>query len=359
MAATGELIATGDQSLAISRIAALALRLADGGSAWTTAAAARFFHSALDDAQREVCIRRDEGHRIEPWLMAGRAEAVTMGLAPAHVRAAQAAIAATGSVWGLRETIPPVVIPRDADVVLVHEATERSLTPGSVPAARRLLEATGLTVADLPIVSSGVAELELGLVDDARRAATAAMGRVGPGGDVPLVGGDPPLVAMLRAGGADPDRPFVGRIEHVLAILRDRNGARSPGRGAAPAGDTDRQGPQPAGSVVVHDPGLLSRRLGLAGAVRDLLAGLADVTVSEAPTFGRSARSDGGIPAALGDPVGVAVARMRVEELGRARATSIITVGPVACAALRVGGGTRIGDLVTFLDEHRTGGGHA
>ncbi len=342
---TGEVVESGDQSLALSRLAAMVLRLGNGVSAWSPGAGARLFVSAVDDLADEVCIHRASGQRVAPWHRDARAQAVRTGMAPEFVMTAQAATHACGNIWGLRETLPPVQPHGPVSVVLLHEATTRHADARSVEAQSRLIARAGWTACDTALASSGALELELGLVQEARAAAVAALERIRAveaelDDGTTFASADPHLVWMLTQGVSQFGLAPMQRLEHLADVL----GAAGLRRPLSALGEERR-------SVVYHDPGILARRLGVLEAPRRLLdeAGLER---REARTSGRLARSEGGLPAALREPTAVEVARLRVTELGATKADLIVTSGPVALMALRAGdAGATAQDLFILLDE--------
>lgn len=324
---TGEVVATGDQSLALSRLAAMVLRLADGVSPWSPAAAARLFVGAADDIADEVCIHRESGHRVTPWLRQARARSLHVGMAPELIRSARDAAAATGNIWGLEESLSPPLADGPTSIVLLHEATGR-LVEGDIPAQHRLIGRMGRRAGDLALSSSGALELELGMFDEARAAAKAALRRIRElgrtnGDATTYTSADPHLVWMLTAGVTHLGLAPVPGLEHLSVVLR-----------RAVSGPTSGGSARGARTVVYHDTGILGRRLDVIGPPRDLLdaAGLAR---REARTSLRLARSDGGLPAALGEPVAMEVARLRLEELRATGAETVVVAGPIASLALR------------------------
>lgn len=386
LSATGEVVVSGDQSLALSRLAGMLLRVVDGAD-WSAGAAAGLFHGAADDSQDEVCIHRVSGHSPWPWMVAGRAKAIRTGVAPEVIGRAIASIREHGNLWGHPEKVPPAEAPTigdgrgaalgtggtggssDPGAILLHEAITRRESPGSPGSQRLLLERCGLTVRELPVVSTGAVELELGLLEEAERAARETLARLEAAGPGTVVSADPHSVWMLRQGiellginAVEHARPAGGgtgrQVEHLAAVLwRHLDPGGTAGTVAIDRDDGSIGVRQGAGSVVYHDAGLLARRSGLVAEPRLLLGLAPGIVIHEARTHGRTARSEGGAPAALGDALAMEVARMRHAELLASGADRVLTASPVALAALRAAGGpTAAADLFEFLDTHLSEG---
>jgi Fe-S oxidoreductase len=210
-----------------------------------------------------------------------------------------------------------------------------------------------------PIGSSGALELELGLVEEARAAATAAGVRIGALGlgDAPgpvLVSADPHLAWMLGEGVRELGLPPVARVDHLATVLADPAGSPPPAGSGLSAGPPLSAGASSGSrrAIAYHDPGVLARRLDVHAAPRRLLDACRAFERREARTAGRLARSDGGLPAALGEPTALGVARLRLAELRSTGAELVVTASPVALMALRAGGGPDAAqDLFVVLDQ--------
>jgi Fe-S oxidoreductase len=335
LAATAEAVAGADQSLVVSRVATLGIRLLDGRMPWAPDTAAPLFATLLDGSQAEVCLFRSDGHRIEPWVRAMRAEAIGRGLAPAHVDTAAAAWRASGNVFGA--AVPPSAPSGPGGTLLLHDAATLVHDPGAVPAALRLLERAGHAPAEAWIPSCGAPEADLGLsaeADDARARLVEAVAIAAP---ARIVSTDPTLVAAARAAFATrlPGIPVL----HLAEALRDAD----PGYRERPV------------RLTVHDPGALARDLGAAPAVRAALRRVPGLTVLEPVTTGRLAAGDGSLGPAADEVLADSVARRRVEELERTGADAIVTSSPYSLGNLRrVTSALPIHSLATFLDAALT-----
>lgn len=328
--ATAEAAASGDQARVVSRVAALGLQLNDGRLPWTVETAEALFYGLNDGAQAEYCIYGSEGHRVEPYMRALRAEAVERGLAPAFVAAAAAARTASGNVFGVE--LPSNAGPWSG-VVLLHDAAIAVLAPEAPRAARRLLDRAGLAGPDVWVQSSGAVEEELGLVDAAEGAGASAISAVESVDADLVVSADPVLVAHLRRLLAG--RDHTPRVVHLVEALTATSIAFR----------------IRAGSVAIHDDGASGRALDLSSLVRALVGRIPGLVVREPVNAGRWATSDGPLAGYPSSGLAAAIARRRYAELERAGADLIVTVSPYSLANLRgVAGGTPVEDLAVFLD---------
>ena len=330
LTATAEAAATGDQTYVVSRVASLGLRLLDGRMRWSAEAVAPLFMGLNDGIQAEVCVFRADGHRIEPYLRALRAEAVRRGFAPDHVRVAQDRIRTTGSVFGV--PIPPSDPPKAGAVVLLHDAATAALNPGALGATRALLRRAGIEPFASWIPSTGAVEADLGLVDESLRATTTMVDAIAATAPSMIVSSDPVLVARARdvLGSQDGSVPVV----HVAQALDA----------------TDLAFAARSISVAVHDSGALGRSLDASGAVRRVLGRVTGLELREPVNSGRLAASDGPAGPYPDASVAEAIAHRRMDELRRTDADMIITSSPYSLANLReVAGETRVADLVVFL----------
>jgi Fe-S oxidoreductase len=335
---TPELVASGDQALAVSRVAGALLRVESGADAWDAELADLVFHGLGDGLQEEVCIFRDAGQRIEPYRRAARAEALFQRLVPAGVLAIAERVRATGNVFGVaRDWIGSEAAASSDAPIVVHDAATPALADGIDDACLRLVAAVGLPPGMARLASCGVIEYGLGLDTEARAAAEASARIIESLGRGPVVTADPALALMLRATypvlGLDLGRPVL----HAAEYLAER---------------TDRLGPFRACPirVVFHDPGLLARGLGVVEAPRRLLALVPDLELAEPATSGRLAVSDGPlVDIGLGETR--EIAQHRLDELTATRAAAIVTSSPHSLANLRaLDPGIPVHDLFEFLD---------
>lgn len=341
MSATAEVVATGDQSLVLSRVANL-IRLADGDRvAWSPELARRLFYDLVDERQFEYCIAKKENHHPEPFLRAARAEAVRRNLAPASVMAVAEQIRRTGNVFGEVEQLPTPTPPAVGGPILVHDAAARLLTPGALTAARALLAAVGPAPGELAIPSGGMVEFDLGLADQARAAAEQTCRTLATLPEGPLVTTDPVLALALRKfypdWGLGVNRPVLHISEHLAGQAEALPGFR----------------PQTV-TAVYHDPGALARGLGAVAPPRALLARVPGLKLVEPITTGVRAASDGPLRGYPDEAVAATISRERFAELRATGAGIIITSSPYSVANLAaVSDGTPVIDLVEFLHQAR------
>jgi|GEM_PF-2357281 len=341
MSATPEVVATGDQTLVVSRVANF-IRLADQGRLdWTEGLAKRLFYGLNDGLQYEYCLVKKEGHRIEPFLRAARAEAVRRGLAPAAVAAAAARVRDTGNVFGCLETLPEPVAPSRGGPILVHDAASRALTPDALAAARLLLQDVGDGPGELAIASCGMVEFDLGYVDLSQAAARRVQTALAALPEGPVVTGDPVLAYALRVMYPQWGLPLNRQVLHLSEYLVDRTDLLPTFR--------------PRNEVATfHDPAALSRGLGIVDAPRALLARVSGLTLVEPVSSGAAAGSDGPLAGYPDPAVASAIRHARFNELVSTGASLIITSSPYSKANLEAAdGGTPVFDLIEFLQSAR------
>ena len=332
LAATAEAAASGDQTLVVSRVATLGLRLLDGRMEWSAETVAPLFRGLNDGIQAEVCIFRTEGHRIEPYLRALRAEAVRRGLAPGHVRAAQDLIRESGNVLGV--SVPPSEPPSPGTVTLLHDAATTALDPRAASAACGLLARAGIETTALWVSSCGAIEADLGLVDESERATAAMVDAITGAAPSMVVSSDPVLVARAQEVLAGPG--WTAPILHLAQVLDAAGMAFAPRHVR----------------VTVHDPGALARPLDASTVVRRLLGRVAGLELREPVNTGRLAASDGPLGPYPDAGAAEAIARRRMDELRRTGADMVVTSSPYSLANLRgVADGMQVEDLAVFLDD--------
>ena len=333
MSATPEVVASGKQTHVVSRVAAVGRMLDRGEMEWSPEAAAPFFYGLNDGWQREYCIFANEGQRVEPYLRRFRELARSRGFAPRRVADALSLARSSGNVFGLERV--PLPVPMADGIALIHDAATRALTPGVVEAAHAVLAHAGAPSADLPVDSCGMAELDLGDRELARRAAQSVGDAVVMSRASLLVTTDAVLAYAMRFA-----YPFLGievavPVLHLAEFVVDRILAT---RGAPV-------------DVTFHDPAWLSRGLGVVDAPRRVLRRIEGVNLLEAASWGRDAASDGPL-AGYPDPnVAAAIARDRLDELIDTGATIVVTASPYSQANIAevARGSLEVVDLSEFL----------
>ncbi len=337
LAGTPELLATRNQSAAVSRVAiALRTRRLDGRP-WDAGLAERVFLGLNDGLQFESCIYRREGHRIEPYIRAARAEVIAAGLAPPSVARVQDMLGATGNVFGLVEVVGEPLVSVPGTPILVHDAASRALNPAGLRAARELLRRVDGRLSELPVASCGAVEADLGLVDHARRAAglmLAALDGLPPG---PVVTTDATVALTILAAERSLGRPVNRSVAHLSQYLAGHPALPRPGRPVEI-------------QVAYHDSGPLARGLGLTAEPRALLAAVVGGGLRDAVPTGRRASSDGPLAGYPRPDVALTMARARLAELAETGAEAIVTAGPYSLRNLRAADpGLPVVDLWSFL----------
>ena len=322
MSGTPELLATKDQSMAVSRVATMLRQRRLREAPWDAALSTRVFLGLDDGLQFESCIYRHEGHRIEPYLRAARRDAIAAGHIPASVAVVQGHAIATGNVFGLVETLADPVHSLDGTPILVHDAAVRALMPEALVAARRLLLAVDGRLAEVAVASCGAVEADLGLDDLAHAAAGRMAARLAAMPPGPLVTIDAAvaiaIMDMETRWGITIGRP----VAHLSTYLAGHD--RLP-----------RVEPRARVSVVLHDSGALARGLGILDAPRILLRAVAGGGLREAVPSGRLASSDGPVAGYPRPDIALVMARTRARQLTETGADCIITACPSSLRNLR------------------------
>lgn len=337
MSASAEVVATGDQSLLLSRIATMIQMMESGMLPWNEKNATRLFYNLNDGLTHQFCIRAKEGHRYERFLQGARAEAVRRGLAPASVKAVAANLQATENAFGLADLRTPCRTPASPEApLLIHDAAARLLTPGAITSGHLLLEAMGAAPGELAVASCGAVEWELGLTDQAVAAARQLLEAL-PDGTGPLVTTDPVLACALTdlypRLGLQVKRPVL----HISQYLAGQTSVLPLVR------------PWPV-LAVFHDPGALSRGLGVVAEVRHLLSLVPGLRLTEPASFGQKAGSDGPLAGYPSADLVIAIARSRMAELKATGAAVIISASPYSTANLsQVPGALPVIDLTQAL----------
>ena len=334
MSATAEVLATGDQRLVVSRVAALAMALDSGRLPWTRSAAELLFYGLNDGLQHEFCIYADEGQRIEPYIRRLRTEAVQRGLAPEAVKTAGLRARQSGNIFGREESIASPQI-RSAETLLVHDTATRALNPEIVPSALALIRAFGLEAQELAVVSAGMLELDIGYPALARQAAERVARLINGLHPEVVVTTDPVLAYTLRFANPYFEVAIEPPVIHICEFLL---------RGEAPR---FRETPT---SVVYHDPGTLARGLGVVDAPRRLLEMVPGLTLREPISFGKRAASDGPLAVYPDDEVCRSIASSRLRQLRETGAELVVTASPYSYANLSaVSQGFPILDICSLL----------
>lgn len=334
MSATAEVVATGDQRLVVSRVAALAMLLDSGFLPWTRSAGELLFYGLNDGLQREFCIFAGEGQRIEPYIRRLRAGAVGRGLAPEAVKAAELRVRQTGNVFGREEDIAsPRIGP--SEILFVHDAATRALNPEVVPSALALIQAFGLGAQELAVASGGLVELEIGYPALARQAAERAAGVINDLHPSAVVTTDPVLAYAFRFAYPYLGVPIESPVLHISEFLE---------RGETP------RFRQTATSVVYQDPGALARGLRVVDAPRRLLGAVPGLGLREAIATGSRAASDGPLAVYPDEVVSRLIASSRLRQLCQTGAELVVTASPYSYANLSaVAKGFPILDICSLL----------
>jgi hypothetical protein len=306
-------------TLAPSRLALIADRLASGALSWDLDVA-RLAHLALtSDRERESCIC---GLDLTGLSWSLRAEAARRDLLPDSVRAVRRDWEARAGPFALAESPRP-----DGPVEVVHliDSVALWLAPDSVRAAERLLPSAASVHA-----TAGFELYDLGLVDEARTALAETIARLRALPAVPVVTVSPGAVLMLTEIG-----PRLG-LEPVEAMpLVSRLETRPAVR------------PQ---VVTFHDSSLLGRRLGVLEPPRCLLRALGHEVVEMRRTRERAWPS--GPRLGYPDPDAArAMAAARVEEAVATGARILVTASPQARHNLAAVGGIEVRDVVELVAE--------
>ena len=325
MAGTPELRATGDQSMAVSRVASLLRSTWLADQPWDHDIAERCFLGLDDGLQFEYCIYRAEGQRIEPYLRRARREAVETGFAPASVERLRRQLTATGNVFGIDETLGEPVMSVPGAAILVHDAASRFLMPEGLEAARNLLRIVDGHVAEVAVASCGAVEKDFGLWDLGQQASERMVAQLRALPSGPLVAIDATVVLALREGVRTPGLGTGRTVLHLSEYL-----ARHP-RLPDPVHRADI-------SVVYHDSGPLARGLGIVDEPRTLLRTIVDGGLLEATPTGRRASSDGPLAGYPRPDIALGMAQIRVSELVATGADCIVAACPYSLRNLRAAG---------------------
>ncbi len=336
MSASPEVIASSEQALIRSRLATLLMMLQGGKWEWSGNAANRLFYALNDGIQFHYCIRaKKENQHTEPYIRAARAEAVDRGLAPASVKEAAERFGRTGNLFGM-DAQAAVSAPVGTAPLLVYDAGTLARAPGAIDAARRLVKLVDDHAGEAVIASCGFVEFDLGLAEQAERAARAAHAQLEAiPGEGPIVTPDPVLAYALNVfypqWGLALSRPVL----HVSQYLADH--AEKLPFSKAPV------------TVTYHDDWALARGLGEMEAPRKLLAA-AGAAIFEPVNTREKAESDGPLAAYPDGELAKEIASLRYEELAETGADWIITASPYGRANLgAVEDDIPVEDLCEFL----------
>jgi hypothetical protein len=235
--ATAEVLASGRQTLATSRKAAIIDQVRQGNFEWSPAAVAAIYSALNSGIQHEFCVHfgAPGGWPDETdYVRAARANIIQTQCAPDYVNATLKTWEETGNPYGVRDLDDPENSNSEGLVLLYLDSATRRLVPEQLEVCRGISQVLEGELKLLGCGTSGFELFDLGLRDQARSSLDRLAGRFGQA-DL-IVSDSPEAVWMLTEGARRLGGPrFPPAVDLLSWLFKQTEGHRD--LHLAPTGD--------------------------------------------------------------------------------------------------------------------------